>query len=375
MGPIRIAITGVGIVSGAGVGHRAFWERTLQGAACRGLVVDQAELAPHLPSRGAGHWSRAEKFAAAAAAQALAHSALAPIDGSAAGVVLGTSLGSVEAITRFERDAAEVGPRFVNRLLFGSTVHDSPTGLVGVLYCLTGLNATLSAGRASTLDAIQYADGFLRDGGLATLLVGGVEASSPAVLEELEASCAPASRVAGVRSAAGMWAETVFGEGAAVFVLEQPARAAARRAPILAGIAGLSSSVILACESEEDKTERLAGVMRYALAAAGTAPSEVSYVEAAAVGDPLLEAYERESLRRVFGDALPPVASIRSHVGDCFGASDAFRIARGVGALTGGTVPREARGAGDRMPTTVLVNAFNPVGLVGSLVLSRHGVA
>lgn len=381
----RIVITGLGVVSSAGVGRHAFWRQLLREArAAESLEIDLAELTPHLPPRGTAHWSRAAKFVAVAASQAVAQSGLGSIDRSVAGVVLGTSLGSVEAINRFEDEIAAVGPRLVEPMLFANTVHNSPAGLVGILHGLTGLNATLSAGSASTLDAIQYAAGFFRSRRLEVMLVGGVEARSPAVIDELRATGqlvgSPAEARPFSRSSGGL----ALGEGAAVFVVERADRAADRGAPILGEVAGLAFGSVLPRTSEPDAVEARVRVMRGALAGAGLVPHEVGYVEAAASGVLRTDAHESESLRRVFGGAVPPVAAIKGQLGECFGASDALEIARALGALAEGVIPPTVLTPGDERLVGsllerprdaslahVLVNAFNPVGLVASLVLAR----
>src|SRR5690606_7469749 len=75
----------------------------------------------------------------------------------------------------------------------------------------------------------------------------------------------------------------VMGEGAAVFVLEDAARARARGARILAEIAGFGMTAD-AGDIVVPSVAGAAGAMRAALAEAGLAPEEITYINAHGTG-------------------------------------------------------------------------------------------
>jgi 3-oxoacyl-[acyl-carrier-protein] synthase-1 len=71
----------------------------------------------------------------------------------------------------------------------------------------------------------------------------------------------------------------------------------------------------------------LAGVMRQALDQAGIAPGQVRGVKLQAAGSPGTDAVEALGLRQVFGDALPPLTSLKAALGHTLGACGAAELA------------------------------------------------
>ena len=109
---------------------------------------------------------------------------------------------------------------------------------------------------------------------------------------------------------------------AAAVVLEAPAGARARGAPIRGEILGGAS----ACDASRLPTPRLAGqvrAIRNALADARVPADEVDYVNAHAASTPLGDAVEVQSLKAVFGEHARSLAvnSTKSMVGHCLGAA------------------------------------------------------
>ncbi|HEY9724030.1 MAG TPA: beta-ketoacyl synthase N-terminal-like domain-containing protein [Oscillatoriaceae cyanobacterium] len=119
-----------------------------------------------------------------AACQDAMDDALAP-DG--VGVVLGTAFGALRSVTDFFTERLREGPRLVTPSNFGSIVMNAAAGQVAVRHGFTALNATLTSGSASGLDALGLAADLLRAGRASALLAGGADDLSPDAQRALEA--------------------------------------------------------------------------------------------------------------------------------------------------------------------------------------------
>jgi 3-oxoacyl-[acyl-carrier-protein] synthase II len=126
---------------------------------------------------------------------------------------------------------------------------------------------------------------------------------------------------------------TTFGEGAAVFGVEDLGHAQARGAKIYAEAVGYASGFDKAKEGAV-----LADVIRRALADAKAKPADVDHVNAAAAGDPELDAWEARAIHAVFGKDTPVFAP-KGHLGNCGAGSGIIELAASVLALKHGVLP------------------------------------
>jgi 3-oxoacyl-[acyl-carrier-protein] synthase II len=119
------------------------------------------------------------------------------------------------------------------------------------------------------------------------------------------------------------------GEGAAVLVLEPLDAARRRGARIYAEVAGYGLSCdahhMTAAHPEGDGAVR---AMSRALADAGVAPEQVSYISAHGTGTPTNDRLEAIAVGRVFGAGTRvPISSIKSMLGHTMGAASAIEAA------------------------------------------------
>lgn len=179
----------------------------------------------------------------------------------------------------------------------------------------------------------------------------------------------------------------VFGEGAAVLVLEALDFALARGATIHAEVLGYS----LTCDAYHPTRplqEMVTECLRGALADAGVAPHEVGLVLAHGTGTKANDPMECAALAEVFGQgAVPPVAAIKSMIGHTMGAAAAHACTAAVLAVQEGflpptinhrvldpecpidCVPNTSRAG---RPDVVLVNALGFGGANAAVVLGRY---
>ncbi len=132
----------------------------------------------------------------------------------------------------------------------------------------------------------------------------------------------------------------VMGEAAATLVLEERERALARGAPIFAELAGYGSTSdayhITAPHPEGDGAVR---AMREAIADAGATAAEVGYINAHGTSTPPNDRTETLAVKRVFGDAAPPMSSTKSMTGHTLGAAGALEAVACVQVLRTGSMP------------------------------------
>ena len=134
----------------------------------------------------------------------------------------------------------------------------------------------------------------------------------------------------------------VMGEGAAILVLEDEARAIARGAPILARVSGYG-----ACSDAHHLTApdaQGAGAARaieQALRDAGATPDDVVYVNAHGTSTPLNDRAETKAIKAALGERARsvPVSSTKSAIGHLLGAAGAAEAVATILALRDGTAP------------------------------------
>lgn len=355
--PRRIAVTGLGVVSPVGTGHRDFWDALLAGTSGIGPVrsFDTSRYPVHLGAeihdfRPEEHLlmlepvtvGRASQLAAAAARLALADAGLdgRSFDPERAGVAMGTTSGEPREVEAFnDRCVAgeldRVGPEFMD-LYPCHTIAAAVAAEVG----FGGVNAMLPTACAAGNYAVAFAADTLAAGRAELMLAGGADSFSRITYTGFARLGAIAPEICQPfdRERKGM----VPGEGAAVLVLEPLDRALDRGATIYAEVAGYG----LSCDAHHMTAAHPEGAgaaraMERALQAAGLGPDDVSWVSAHGTGTPTNDKLEAAAARRVFGERSRrvPMSSIKSMIGHTMGAASALESAACALAITTGRVP------------------------------------
>ncbi|HEX2253251.1 MAG TPA: beta-ketoacyl-[acyl-carrier-protein] synthase family protein [Thermoanaerobaculia bacterium] len=358
---VPIAVTGIGAVTPVGSGSLVVWEALLAGrsgisevesfdtsaySVHRGAEVKGFRPEEHLRRLDPSGVGRASQLAAAAARLALADAGLDPaeLEAGRGGVAMGTTSGEPLEVERLD-DAlvaaaggrAETTPAdgFIARYPC-HTIAASVAEEVG----FAGPNLMIPTACAAGSYAVAHATDVLRAGRADVMLAGGADSFSRitytgfarlgAISPDL---CRPFDR-----NRKGM----IPGEGAAVLVLEPLDAARRRGARVYAEVAGYG----LSCDAHHmtgahPEGQGAARAMERALAEAGLAPEEVSYVSAHGTGTPTNDRLETIAFRRVFGDAARrvPVSSVKSMIGHTMGAASAIEAAVCSLAVHHGAVP------------------------------------
>jgi 3-oxoacyl-[acyl-carrier-protein] synthase II len=406
----RIVITGLGIIASNGIGKTAFSEAIFAGVS--GIkpvsLFDTAsfktktageikDFSPQefLGPKGLRTLDRSTKLVASAAKLALDDAQLEIMENNSAdvGISIGNTLGSVNSITEFDKEAMVEGPYYVNPALFPNTVINSPASQVSIKFGIKGFNSTISTGFCAGLDAISYGVDLLESGKAKILLAGAVEelciqtylgfykTGCLAGLQQdsLELSCPFDKRRNGM----------ILGEGSAVLVLESLESALGRKAKIYAQVSGAGMGFDAHKVNEYNPSgDGLKRAMRMALENAGTEARNIDYISSAANSTQLADLIETEAIKDVFGSKAVNigVSSIKSMLGECYSASGAIQTLAAALAIEKQAIPptinyqmkdercdldyvtNEARNCA---VNNVLINAFGPSGCNSSLIISR----
>ncbi len=345
----RVAVTGLGLVTPIGAGREEVWEGLLAGRSGFAPVesFDTRAFNVHLGAEVRGFrpepfvrrldpaaLGRASQLAIAAARLAVEDAGIDLGSDSPdwnperAGIAMGTTSGEPIEVEKLDDrylagELDRVGPEFL-RLYPCHVIAAHVARELG----FAGVNTMIPAACAAGNYALAHALDVLRAGRADVMLAGGADAFSRITYTGFSrlGAIAPERCQPFDRNRKGM----IPGEGAAVLVLEPLERALARGARVYAELAGYGLSCdahhMTAAHPEGDGAAR---AMRRALADAGAAPEEVSYISAHGTGTPTNDRLEIVAVKRVFGEAAPriPMSSIKSMIGHTMGAASAIEAA------------------------------------------------
>ena len=408
----RIVITGIGVLASNGIGKEEFWKAIFGGVSgikpvslfdiskLRTKLAGEIKDFDHeaiLGIKGLRNMDRSTKLSLTASKLALNDAGLeSPVPEERTdefGVSLGSTMGSVWSISEFDKEALREGPRSVNPALFQNTVINSPASQISIRFNIQGFNSTISTGFCSSPDAIHYAMNMMSLYDYKVVLSGGVEelceqtykgfykighlAGSREGKEEID--CPFDRRRNGI----------IFGEGAAIFVLEDLDHAKKRGAKIYAELLGYGMA--FDPDNRNIYSPRAKGASRAVkecLEDARLNSADVGYVSASANSTLDCDAMETVAIKAAFGGEAKniPVSSIKSMIGEAYSASGAMNLAASLGVLEKDIipptinyktpdrrcgldyVPNEAR---KRKVANILVDSFSPTGSNSVLAVGR----
>jgi 3-oxoacyl-[acyl-carrier-protein] synthase II len=330
----RVAITGLGVVSNAGIGLDAFWDGLCGPASAPGLTRPVTDFDPSMwfGPKDARHIDRSAQLAVAAAEMALADAGPIEVDPERAGVIMGTGVGGLATLevqvgVLLERGASRVSPFLVPMMIAnrGAAAISMRLGWRGpcettVTACAAGTQAIGNAARLVASGRCQVAIGGGAEAAITPIGMAGF--TNMTALSTSGVSC-PFDR-----DRDGF----VMGEGAAVLVLEDWAHAVARGARIYAELAGAASTA----DAHHITAPSPGGVgaaacMELALADAGLLPSDIGHINAHGTSTPLNDMAESQAITKVFGPNGPPVTSIKGITGHALGGAGAIEaVATGL---------------------------------------------
>jgi 3-oxoacyl-[acyl-carrier-protein] synthase II len=349
----RVLVTGLGVVSAYGAGRDAFWNGLAAGRCTIGPIglFDttgfRARIGAEVPAgtvlpRVSRRRARADRFAAAAADEAVRDSGLSRGELRPAAVVVGGIGGGMleaeEWFWRRERDGVD-DPRL--RTSLRTILPFTHADLVARRYGTTGPKETVVLACSSGGAALGLAAELIAAGEVPVALAGGVDAMTRICFMGFNAlklldpdPCRPFAR-----DRRGM----SLGEGAGFVVLEDEAHARARGARGYAELCsyGLTTDAWHLTSPHPDG-EGSVRAMADALERAGVPSSAVGYVNAHGTGTPQNDKIEATALRKLFDPDAVLVSANKSLVGHAMAAAGALEAIATVLTLVHQLVPPTA---------------------------------
>lgn len=359
-----VAVTGIGLVTPAGVGREDTWRGILAGRgtaavseALAGLPVDFCCSVPDFaPDRipGAGQaWrlDRYAQFALTAAHEAVADSGLVPAawEADRVGVVIGSAAGGVATLAEQERRLGR-RPSLVSPLTLPMFLPNMAAGELARAVGARGPCLQAGAACASGAVAVAVADDLLRSGACDIVLAGGADAMATPLCVAAFARMGALSRHRANPATASRPFDAdrdgfVIGEGAGVLVLERAADARARGARAYALLTAYANT----CDAYDPVAPRpdgagLRAALRQVLAGLreeDLTVADIDHVNAHGTSTPANDRIEAAALADLVGDGAL-VTSTKGVTGHLMGAAGAVEIAVTALALSRGVVPPTA---------------------------------
>ncbi|MFV2072274.1 MAG: beta-ketoacyl-[acyl-carrier-protein] synthase family protein [Thermoanaerobaculales bacterium] len=344
----RVVVTGIGAVSAFGWGVGSLQAGMQSGktaigdakdfdtARHRTHVAGEVPAAPKEIQSSIHDWarlSRADRFAVAAAEEALRHADLA-VQGPHCGVYWGGSTAGMLECEEYIARVLNVRPGSPHLRLLGSQQLNGPGDAVARALGVAGPVQNFSSACASGGLAIGAAVDAVQIGEVETAIAGGADSLCQLTyggfnsLRSVDGyPCRPfrADR-------AGL----SLGEGAGVLVLETPDHAEKRGGHPLAEVRGFGAS----CDAHHmtaphPEGDGILAAMEDALSAAGLEPSELGFINSHGTGTPHNDSAEARAYSRLLGNcrAEVPLTATKALVGHVLGAAGALEAVATVIAL------------------------------------------
>jgi len=362
-GRVRVAVTGLGVKTSAGIDLDTFWSTLLAGRATAatitrydpsplpvrfGCEVRDFDPVPYLGAKEARRVDRVTQLGFAAAADALADAGDVGADPARSAVIIGTGVGGLTTLeeqigTYLTKGAARVSPFLVPMMMTNATA-----GTIAMQFGWTGPNLCISTACAASAHAIGEAVRLIRDETADVVMTGGSESCmTPTSISAFARMTALSTRNDDPEHASRPFDADrdgfVMCEGAAALVLERWDRAIARGARIYGEVVGYGRNAdAYHITAPSPGGEGAAACMQLALEDAGVMPTAIGHVNAHGTSTPLNDAAEAEAIRKVFGESAPPVTSTKGVTGHLIGAAGATEAVASLLAIRSGMVPPTA---------------------------------
>ena len=341
----RVAVTGLGVVSAAGIGADAYFEGLCSPAPVGDRRVTGFDPNAHFESpKEARRADPYTQFLVAAADQALDQAGEIEADPTRCGTMIGTGVGGITTLEQQISVLNEKGARRVSPFLVPMMMANAGGATLAMRYGWMGPSENVVTACAAGTHAVGNAARLIADGRCDAVLAGGSEAPfTPTAVAGFTNMTALSS--SGVSRPFDVERDGfVMAEGAAALVLEDWDMARARGAVILAEVLGSASTA----DAHHITAPAPGGsgavhCMQLALDDAGVRPAGVVHVNAHGTSTVLNDAAEAEALSKVFGTSPGPlVTSTKGVTGHGLGAAGALEALAVVLAMQTRLIPPTA---------------------------------
>ena len=341
----RVVVTGLGAVTPIGNNAEDFWKSIRAGKAGIGPLtkfdtseykvklaaeVKDFKAADYMDAKAARRMEAFSQYAVAAAKEAFQQSGIRmeEEDPYRVGVIIGSGVGSLQAIEREYEKLLTKGPSRVNLLLVPMMISNMASGNVSIQLGAKGKCTDVVTACASGTHSIGDAFRAIQYGDAEVMIAGGAEnAITPIGVSGFTNMTALTTCEDPARASIPFDKDRdgfVLGEGAGVAVLEELEHAKKRGAKILAEVAGYGATADayhITAPSEDG--EGAAHAMSLAMKEAGITSEQVDYINAHGTGTHLNDLAETKAIKLAFGEAAYRVKinSTKSMTGHLLGAA------------------------------------------------------
>ena len=341
----RVVITGLGAVTPIGNTVPEFWTNVRKGTVGIGEITGfdtkdfKVKLAAQVKDfhgeekmdvKAARRMELFSQYAVAAAKEALEDAGLdlTKEDLFRAGVIVGSGIGSLQAMESADQRLIQRGPSKVDPLLVPKMISNMAAGNVSIALGARGKCTNVVTACASGTHCIGDAFRAIQYGDAEVMIAGGTEgAISPVGVAGFTNLTALSTSQDPYRASIPFDKERggfVIGEGAGVVVLEELEHAKARGAKIYAEVVGYGATAdAYHITSPIEDGSGAARAMMDAMKEAGIQPEEIDYINAHGTGTHHNDLFETRAIKAALGDAAKKVKinSTKSMIGHLLGAA------------------------------------------------------
>jgi 3-oxoacyl-[acyl-carrier-protein] synthase II len=358
----RVVVTGLGAVTPIGNSVEEFWQGIRAGKVGIGPItkfdtseykvklaaeVKDFKAAEHMDFKAAKRMEAFSQYAVAAAKEAFDQSGIRmeEEDPYRVGVIVGSGVGSLQAIEREYAKLLDKGPAKVNLLLVPMMISNMAAGNVSIQLGAKGKCTDVVTACASGTHSIGDAFRAIQYGDADVMIAGGTENAITPVgvsgftnMTALTTCDDPArASIPFDKNRSGF----VLGEGAGIAVLEELEHAKARGAKILAEVVGYGATAdAYHITAPAEDGSGAAKAMTLAMEEAGIRPEQVDYINAHGTSTHLNDLSETKAIKLAFGDAAYQlkINSTKSMIGHLLGAAGGVEFVTCVKSILDGYI-------------------------------------
>jgi 3-oxoacyl-[acyl-carrier-protein] synthase II len=362
--PVRIVVTGLGLVTPLGCGSQAVWSSIVAGQSgirpitlydetdrFHSQIAGEVPLDSFSPSeylaKNSKKMGRFIQWAMVAAQEALEDAQWDPAESFEksvrTGVIVGSGIGGlpeIESAANRLKSSSVISPFFVPSALINLS-----SGHISIAHQIKGPNISVVTACSSGSHAIGEAMNFLRSGKADVMVAGGCEAAvCPLGVGGFDAMRALSrKRNATPDEASRPWDKDrdgfVIGEGAGMLILETLDHALSRGAKIYGEVLGYGVSAdAFHMASPADDGDGAFRCMQMALNESGCRPEDIGYINAHGTSTPVGDVAELRAMERIFPEGTP-VSSTKSAIGHLLGAAGSVEAIFTIKALQDQIIP------------------------------------
>ncbi|MDH5652679.1 MAG: beta-ketoacyl-ACP synthase II [Gammaproteobacteria bacterium] len=342
----RVVITGVGMLSPAGLNVKSSWENILAGksgiapithfdtsnfSTRFGGSVKGFDVTSIMSAKDARKMDPFIHYGIAAGIEAIEDAGLAanPDNAERIGIAIGSGIGGLGTIEKNYDAYMNGGPRKISPFLIPASIINMVSGNLSIRYGFKGPNYAIVTACATATHSIGDAARLIEYGDADIMIAGGAEMGTSYLgLGGFAAARALSSRNDDPEGASRPWDKDrdgfVLSDGAGVVVLEEYEHAKQRGANIYCEVAGFGmSGDAYHMTSPSVGGEGAMRCMQLAMKNAGINPDQVDYINAHGTSTPAGDIAEVQAAKGAFGDHARKLAmsSTKSMTGHLLGAA------------------------------------------------------